>query len=636
MMKSITFAVCLCLLVFGINRSGQAQGKVVRSSISPTERTTREQDGLNGPVRRVRVETAALLARDGKTVEAPRVLREVTTYDAKGLRIDSVAYPVESNILPGKEQYQYDDKGNIVEMVLRGDDGSILSKEEYEYQFDEFGNWKKMTSLVALYESGKLTYEPVEVTYRMISYYYNGAVDKLAASRSKPSDSSGSNPAVRLLPPEQPTAAPTQSSFTKPKTPIKRVGNSLSVNSKAKNGEIKDTASAAGAQRGSLAIQDSPIGSPIGTTVAAPSDSGKNAMPIKSLPEEVLRSAAIELPRPEYPQAAMLARVEGNVDVRVLVDEQGHVMSARAVSGSPLLMDAAEAAARKARFSKAKLSPDSARVYSVIKYTFTIPASEVSSARSSNESSGEHERVKLEGTPVSKIVKQPEGIVKQPEGSSAAAPKPSTNRSTSFYETGLSYLKLGRHAEAVVAFRQAVLQNPNDAVAYTKLGLAYSGLHQYREAVTVLKMAISIKPEVIAVEAYYQLGHTYTSMGKHSDALKAFTQALYFTRTQATDPAGAKGQRFPLEQIHYSLGLAYHNLGRYNEAIKELKQVIEVDPRNAEAYYTLALAYIAIGDQPSAENQQKALRSLNPSLAAKIAEALYSPPVRCSYVTGCR
>jgi Flp pilus assembly protein TadD len=526
MMKSITFAICLCLLVFGINRSGQAQGKVVRSSISPTERTTREQDGLNGPVRRVRVETAALLARDGKTVEAPRVLREVTTYDAKGLRIDSVAYPVESNILPGKEQYRYDDKGNIVEMVLRGDDGSILSKEEYEYQFDEFGNWKKMTSLVALYESGKLTYEPVEVTYRMISYYYNGAVDRLAGSQSKASDSSGSNPAVRLLPPEQPKAAPTQSSFTKPKTAIKRVGNSLSVNSKAKNGEIKDTASAAVAQRGSLAIQDSPIGSPIGTTVAAPSDPGNNAIPIKSLPE--------------------------------------------------------------------------------------------------------HKSVKLEeGTPVS-------NIVTQPGGSSAAELKPSTNRSTSFYETGLSYLRSGRHAEAVVAFRQAVLQNPNDAVAYTKLGLAYSGLHQYREAVTVLKMAISINPEAIAAEAYYQLGHAYTSMGKHSDALKAFTQALYVTRAQAKDPVGAKGQGFPLEQIHYSLGLAYHNLARYNEAIKELKQVIEVNPRNAEAYYLLALAYIAIGDQPSAENQQKTLRSLNPALAAKIAEALYSPPVRCSYVTGCR
>jgi len=627
MMKSITFAVCLCLLVLGINRSEQAQGTVVRSSISPTESTTREQDGLNGPVRRIRVETAELLVKDGKTVEAPRVLREITTYDPKGLRIDSVAYPVESNTLPVKEQYQYDDKGNIVEMVSRGDDGSILSKEEYEYQFDEFGNWEKMTSLITLYESGKLTYEPVEVTYRMISYYYNEAVDRLATSRSKAGDSSASNPKEGLLPPKQPKATPVQSSTTEPETAIKRVGNSLRVNSKVKNGELKDTASAAVAQRGSLAIQDSPIG----TTVAAPSGSINNGISIKSVPEEVLRSAAVELPRPEYPQAAMLGRVEGNVEVRVLVDEQGNVINARAMSGSPLLIDAAEAAARKARFSNAKLSPDSSRIYSVIKYGFKIPASEVSSTPSSNESSAEHKRVKIEeGAPVSKAVTQP-------GGSSVAGPKLPTNPSTSFYKTGLSYLAVGRHAEAVKALKQAVQQDPNNAIAYMKLGLAYSGLHQYREAVTVLKMAISIKPKVIDdAEAYYQLGHAYTSLGKHLDALKAFTQALYITRVQAMDPEGTKGQRFPLEQIHYSLGLAYYNLRRYNDAIAELKQAIKVNPKNAAACYVLALAYIAIDDQLSAENQQKTLRSLNPSLAAKIAEALYSPPVRCSYVTGCR
>jgi TonB family protein len=616
-MKFIALAVCLCLLVFGINRSGQAQGKVVRSSIAPTERSNREQDGLNGPVRRVRVETAALLSRDGRTVEASRVLREVTTYDANGLRIDSVAYPVESNILPGKEQYQYDGKGNIVEMVLRGADGSLLSKERYDYEFDEFGNWKKMTSAIALYESGKLSYEPVEITYRMISYYYNGAVDRIAASRSEASDSSGSNPAVRLLPPEHPTATPPQSSLAKPKAAIKRVGNSLSINSKAKNGQVKTTASSAVAQRANEAIQDRPIG----TTVALPSSSSDIANLIKHVPADVLKSAAIELPQPEYPQAAMLARAEGNVEVQVLVDEQGHVMSARALSGSPLLIDAAEAAARKARFSKTKLSLDSSRVYSVIKYTFKTPASEVSSAPSSNYPSTEHKRVKSdEGTP-SKLATQPAG--------SPAKPIPtakSSERTSSFYEKGLTYLALGRHAEAVEALKKAVLVNPNDAVAYAKLGLAYSGLHQYKESVAVLKMAIRIKREVVDGEAYYQLGHAYIALSKNSDALEAFKQALNITRAQALDPSRAKGQKFTsLSNIHYSLALAYHNMGRYGNAIKQLQEVLTLDPKFAEAYYGLALSYIALGDRRSAEKQQKILSSLNAALAEKIANALSRP-----------
>ncbi|HEU0050014.1 MAG TPA: hypothetical protein VFQ43_20665 [Nitrososphaera sp.] len=108
-MKPMAVAVCLCLLVFGMNRSIEAQGKVVRSSIS-AESSNREQDGLNGPVRRLRVETAKILVKDGKPVEAPHVLREISTYDPKGRKIDSVAYPVEGTTLPGKEQYQYDDK----------------------------------------------------------------------------------------------------------------------------------------------------------------------------------------------------------------------------------------------------------------------------------------------------------------------------------------------------------------------------------------------------------------------------------------------------------------------------------------------------------------------------------------------
>ncbi|HEU0050015.1 MAG TPA: TonB family protein [Nitrososphaera sp.] len=514
-------------------------------------------------------------------------------------------------------------------MVLRADDGSILSKEKYDYEFDEFGNWKKMTSSVGVYESGKLSYEPVELTYRTISYYYNEAIDKVAKSLSKSNDSSGSAPRAEPRPTKPAAATPVRGSTTEPKIAIKDEATSSRVEPKVKNGEIngetRDAASVAAAPRDEAALKNSHTG----TTVAAPSGSSNKAIPIQYVPEEVLRSAVVELPRPEYPQAAMLARVEGNVEVRVLVDEQGNVMSARAMSGSPLLIDAAEAAARKARFSKAKLSLDSARVYSVIKYTFTIPASEVSSTRSTNDSSAEHKNVKLEaGTPVSKIDKQSKGIVK-PEGSSAAEQSPpisSSDAATTFYKKGLSYLTLGRHAEAVDALKQAIQADPNNAVAYEKLGLAYSGLHQYKDTVAVLKMAIRIQPEVVDAEAYYQLGQAYLALGKHSDALEALKHALYITRAQAIDPDGAKVQRFPsLEDIHYGLALTYHNMGRYSVAIKELQQVIAMNPKFAEAYYGLVLSYVALGDRKSAEKQQKILSSLNTALGEKAANAL-SPP----------
>src|SRR5262249_49965677 len=136
------------------------------------EATDREKDGLIGPVRRVTVETAKIILKNGSPTEGPRVLREVATYDPRGNKIDNVAYPVAGTNMPGKEMYKYDNKGNIVEMELRSNDGTLLSKEFYKYVLDELGNWKQMTTSLAVFEDGKVSSEPVEVTYRTITYFY--------------------------------------------------------------------------------------------------------------------------------------------------------------------------------------------------------------------------------------------------------------------------------------------------------------------------------------------------------------------------------------------------------------------------------------------------------------------------------
>src|ERR1041384_6551725 len=171
----------LLILLIALCSSAYPTGAQTNASATPVAGATsgsREQDGLNGPVRRVRVEMANVVTRDGKLVELPKSLVEVSTYDAIGRKTDSVAYPVEGASAPGKEEYKYDDKGNIIEMTLRGNDGAVLSKEKYTYEFDEFGNWKKMTTAVAIYENGAISYEPTQVTYRTLTYYYGPSMPK--------------------------------------------------------------------------------------------------------------------------------------------------------------------------------------------------------------------------------------------------------------------------------------------------------------------------------------------------------------------------------------------------------------------------------------------------------------------------
>src|SRR6476661_5852207 len=84
----------------------------------------------------------------------------------------------------------------------------------------------------------------------------------------------------------------------------------------------------------------------------------------------VLNGKAISLPKPAYPPIARAAHAAGTVTVQVLIDENGTVVSAKAISGHPLLQAVAVAAARQARFSPTKLSGQPVKVSGMIQYNF--------------------------------------------------------------------------------------------------------------------------------------------------------------------------------------------------------------------------------------------------------------------------
>ena len=173
------------------------------------------------------------------------------------------------------------------------------------------------------------------------------------------------------------------------------------------------------------------------------------------------------------------------------------------------------------------------------------------------------------------------------------------------------------------ALNQSIRLNPNDAIAYLKVGLAYSALRKYKEAVIGLKTAIRIKPEILDAEAYYQLSKAYTALEKFPQALEALKQAMYIKRADQANLEAANSPRSPsLLDLHYSTGLAYLKLRRFGGAIGELNEAVKLNPKFAEAYYGLAVAYISLGDRSSAQKQQRRLIPLNAALARQLADAL--------------
>jgi len=86
----------------------------------------------------------------------------------------------------------------------------------------------------------------------------------------------------------------------------------------------------------------------------------------------VITSQAIFLPKPMYSEIAKRLRIQGTVTIQVLVDLDGKVISAKAVSGSPFLIPEAQKAAMQARFSPTLLSNQPVKVSGIITYNFVL------------------------------------------------------------------------------------------------------------------------------------------------------------------------------------------------------------------------------------------------------------------------
>lgn len=84
----------------------------------------------------------------------------------------------------------------------------------------------------------------------------------------------------------------------------------------------------------------------------------------------VINGKATYLAKPPYSAAARTMGISGAVNVQVMIDEKGNVVSASIVSGHPLLRAGVENAARQSKFTPTYLSNQAVKVTGVIVYQF--------------------------------------------------------------------------------------------------------------------------------------------------------------------------------------------------------------------------------------------------------------------------
>ncbi len=490
-MKRLTLLFCICLAVVSFRQLvGAQEAKIRKTAASNATRSDREQDGLNGPVRRVRVETAKIVVKEGKPIEGSRVVRGITTYDINGRKIDTVAYPVEGSAPSGKEQYRYDDKGNITEMVVRGNDGSILSKEIYQYEFDELGNWKKMTTSVAVSEDGKQSFESVEVTYRTITYYYGQAIDKIAtASAAKPSSGS---PSVSPVPAKSVSGPQTAAGATTRESKTVRNGKATEV--------LLGTDGNRSGNKNAVTSTVSP----------APEDgtSAKNS----SIKTAETPAASVETPpvapakMPVTPSSS--AGIPAAVSQTESADKNGKATAPNGGASHPNSDTGASSRTDSAALSVAP----------------SVLSSE--DASSSYKQGLSYLRA---GRYTEAVDALRQAVDRNPEDALAHT------------KLGLAYCALRQYKETVAVLKLAIKIKPEavDAEAYYRLGEAYSALDKQSEALKAFKQAMYIaRAQVLepdptkyngfptAPDLHYGLGLVYHKMGSYKEAIKEFKQAI--------------------------------------------------------------------------------------------------------------
>ena len=139
--------------------------------------------------------------------------------------------------------------------------------------------------------------------------------------------------------------------------------------------------------------------------------------------------------------------------------------------------------------------------------------------------------------------------------------------------------------KAVAEFQQAntiaLEKDPNHHLFWARMGEAYDLAGRTDDAINAYQQAVTLKPDNASY--YNNLGNVLAKAGKIDDARVAYTKSAEL------DPpnAGFAWRNF---------GISLYQSNRMQEGVEPLKKAVEIDPKNAQAWYLLGACLVASAD----------------------------------------
>ena len=168
--------------------------------------------------------------------------------------------------------------------------------------------------------------------------------------------------------------------------------------------------------------------------------------------------------------------------------------------------------------------------------------------------------------------------------------------------------KLGRHAEAVKAYRKVVDRGNVPKAVQLDFGRALMSAGEVEAAITEFESVLRAQPTDLGARnnlaaAYQRKGDMVTAL-RYVKETKLPLAVLMFTKAQGYEPKNAFAAN--------NLGLAYFTLNDVPGAVEQFEKAIALDPSMDEARLNVASIYLDYLDYTTALLQFKAVRARFP------------------------
>jgi tetratricopeptide (TPR) repeat protein len=196
-----------------------------------------------------------------------------------------------------------------------------------------------------------------------------------------------------------------------------------------------------------------------------------------------------------------------------------------------------------------------------------------------------------------------------------------------------SYLRAGRHEDAIRAAKLALGRDERYVPAMLVMAKAYYSQHKFELATSIVDIAKSV--DANCAECYNLLGFiALTRDAANPDrisATAAFRKATELNDGYATawnnlaaqylhaknyDGAVAAAEKAAqlapnFAKAHLNLGSAYRGKQRYHEAEREYRRATEIDANYPEAYFNLGILYLDAKEMPQMDLVSKLNTAIN-------------------------